>query len=341
MSHWLKITPKPPQVAIVGQVVDTETKRPLEGAQVKIVNMTAPENSVLNDKFVARLVTRAKLAALPKKMAEVLFPLLDNPESVGKIKFQAAQIILDYEGLVKTGLGAVPGMMTAIFQEEDKESTGENGNDRGSSGDEEKTDEEEKLEATLKKAESILDAHWQRVGQSDLVRRPDRTRTGADGFFYFADLPAGNYTLVASLPQLGSRYGAGTSKPLEVKTPDEDTLKTTVELPPTTLRGRIIDTDGKPIGMAEVRIQGSGERTFSSGGDESAPENEKGWYRLVGLEAGKVKIGEGKGQRTVLVSAQGYEPANEQPTSEEILLVQGVTKELDFRLKKISQQPSG
>ena len=63
-----------------------------------------------------------------------------------------------------------------------------------------------------------------------------------------------------------------------------------MDLPSTMLNGRItIQNTTDPVVMAEVRIQGIGERTFSDG---------DGQYLLAGLEIG---------QRTVVISAQGYQ----------------------------------
>jgi Carboxypeptidase regulatory-like domain len=125
--------------------------------------------------------------------------------------------------------------------------------------------------------------------------RPDRTRTATSGHFHFLDLPAGQYTLTASLPGAGSRYGtadvkARVSLSRSRSDPDKITLVTAdLALPPTTLKGQVTATDAKqPLLMAEVRIQGSGERSFSDA---------QGNYLLVGLEAGT---------RTVHVSARGY-----------------------------------
>ncbi len=42
-----------------------------------------------------------------------------------------------------------------------------------------------------------------------LAARPDHTRTAADGCFYFLDLPDGQYTVTASVPAVGRRYGTG------------------------------------------------------------------------------------------------------------------------------------
>jgi hypothetical protein len=64
-------------------------------------------------------------------------------------------------------------------------------------------------------------------------------------------------------------------------------------LPATTLKGQITKQDSTPIVMAEVRVKGSGERTFS---------DKQGQYRLTGLETG---------QRIVLVSAQGFQLASQ------------------------------
>lgn len=75
--------------------------------------------------------------------------------------------------------------------------------------------------------------------------------------------------------------------------------------------------DNQPV-MAEVRVVGSGEYTFSSVGGI-----DKGQYLLVGLE---------KGSRKVRVSASGYET----PPDEPVKLEQGVMIPKDFRLKRLS-----
>jgi len=128
-----------------------------------------------------------------------------------------------------------------------------------------------------------------------MIERPDRTQTATDGYFYFLDLPAGQYTLTASLPGSGSRYGtanmtANISLAPTPKEPQKITLTTvSLVLPPTTLKGQITAADTKqPVFLARVQVQGSGEQSFSDA---------LGNYLLSGLEVGT---------RTVLVSAQGY-----------------------------------
>jgi hypothetical protein len=129
-----------------------------------------------------------------------------------------------------------------------------------------------------------------------LARRPDRVRTAADGAFYFIDLPDGSYTLAASLPGSGTRYGtAQTTVNLSRNSEGNVNLATaTLALPATTISGQItgpaLDGEGAAsVAMAEIRILGSGERTFSDGSGE---------YRFTGVEAG---------ERIVRVSALGYQ----------------------------------
>jgi hypothetical protein len=128
-----------------------------------------------------------------------------------------------------------------------------------------------------------------------LPKRADQTQTAGDGLFYFLDLPAGDYTLIASQPGSGTRYGAAQTTAAVTHT-NGDINMTTVDLamPPTTLKGQITGPsldDGSvgPVLMAQVQVQGSGESTFS---------DSEGQYLLAGLETG---------QRTVRVSAQGYQ----------------------------------
>ncbi len=129
------------------------------------------------------------------------------------------------------------------------------------------------------------------AARAGLEQRPDRTRTAGDGHFHFLDLPAGNYTLKASLPEHGSRYGAAR---IDITVSHDDagtiTMATAdMRLSPTTIAGRISDkTTGEAIALALVRIQGSGERAFADA---------RGRYRLIGVEAGP---------RTLVVSARGY-----------------------------------
>ena len=139
-------------------------------------------------------------------------------------------------------------------------------------------------------------ARWQTMAE-----RPDRTWAAGDGHFHFLDLPNGDYTLVASLPGSGSRYGIA----------EEDA--TVFQLPPTTLKGTVttVTTEGAvPVTLAEVKVSGSGETAFS---------DNQGRYLLTGLE---------KGLRTILVDARGF-----QPTSQVVgLVAAGVEEILDVVL---------
>ncbi|MEJ2431071.1 MAG: carboxypeptidase-like regulatory domain-containing protein [Deltaproteobacteria bacterium] len=131
---------------------------------------------------------------------------------------------------------------------------------------------------------------WQRMAE-----RPDRTRTDPDGHFHFLDLPDGTYSLTATLPGSGSRYGAGQQGVTVTRDAEGHAAMASVEiaLPPTTVRGQITAPDTSPVIMAEIRIKGSGERVFSESG---------GQYLIAGVETGN---------RTVLVSAKGFQSASQ------------------------------
>jgi len=125
-----------------------------------------------------------------------------------------------------------------------------------------------------------------------MMERPDRIRTAADGHFHFMDFPDGQYTLTASLPGSGTRYGTAQNVVTVIRDAEGNITVAVADigLPSTMLKGRItIQNTADPVVMAEVRIQGIGERTFT---------DSDGQYLLAGLEIG---------QRTVVISAQGYQ----------------------------------
>lgn len=151
---------------------------------------------------------------------------------------------------------------------------------------------------------------WER-----LEERPDRTRSAADGHFHFLDLPAGDYTLAASVPAAGSRYGTATAQVTLTADGEGRPLLATADLTlqPTTVKGRIAGPDGtEPVGLAEVRVAGSGERTRSAG---------DGTYRLPGLE---------KGERSVIVAARGFQTP---PPQTVVLADAGAVVTLDLDLE--------
>ena len=153
-------------------------------------------------------------------------------------------------------------------------------------------------------------ARWQTMAE-----RPDRTWAAGDGHFHFLDLPNGDYTLVASLPGSGSRYGIAEEDATVSRGAGGNIMLATAafQLPPTTLKGTVttVTTEGAvPVTLAEVKVSGSGETAFS---------DNQGRYLLTGLE---------KGLRTILVDARGF-----QPTSQVVgLVAAGVEEILDVVL---------
>jgi hypothetical protein len=144
-----------------------------------------------------------------------------------------------------------------------------------------------------------------------MVERPDKTMTRTDGLFYFLDLPGGKYTLSASLPGSGKRYGSAQATVTHDAQGNLKVAMVSVALQPTTVKGKVTGPGHKNgVPMAEVRVKGSGERAFS---------DTQGHYVLAGIEPGK---------RTIIVFAQGYQPA-----SHPVLLGQpGALETLNFAL---------
>ncbi len=150
-----------------------------------------------------------------------------------------------------------------------------------------------------------------------MQKRPDRMCTQHDGHFHFMDLPDGQYTLQARMPGWGSRYAKGSCTVTVAHGPAGEIIiaQADMTLVPTCIRGQISAQDTTdPIALAEVRIKGSDQRTFS---------NESGDYCLACVETG---------ERTIIASAQGFEQ-----TSHTVLLNQpGQQGELDMVMKPVT-----
>ncbi len=161
--------------------------------------------------------------------------------------------------------------------------------------------------AKVQLLQALAGAQWE-----TMVERLDRTRTRAAGYFYFLDLPPGLYTLKASLPGAGSRYGETQVNATVVHDAAGNITKATANLalPATTLKGTVVDAGSEPVILAEARIVGSGEYDFT---------NENGEYLLASLE---------KGARTVQVSARGFQTA----TQAALLSAAGSQVTLNFNL---------
>lgn len=146
-----------------------------------------------------------------------------------------------------------------------------------------------------------------------MMERPDRTTTRNDGQFYFMDLPDGQYKLSAAHPSAGRRYGRAEQTVQVSQDGKKKKVGVELALAPTTVKGKIAGPGQKAgVAMAEVRVKGSGERTFS---------DVQGQYSLSGLEPGK---------RTVTVVAQGYGIASQAINVPE----PGALETLDFKLAR-------
>lgn len=142
--------------------------------------------------------------------------------------------------------------------------------------------------------------------------RPDQVFTAGDGHFHFMDLPNGQYTLTVSLPGAGTSYGSAQAQATVSRNAQgKITMAVSdIALPPTAIKGKVTGPGNVNVVMAKVRLQGSGEQTFSDG---------QGRYLLAGLETGN---------RTVLVSAQGFRSLSRPVT----LNNAGAVQTLDFAL---------
>jgi hypothetical protein len=151
----------------------------------------------------------------------------------------------------------------------------------------------EKFRAILSLKALQYGSKWEKMSE-----RPDRKITRNDGYFYFTNLPPGEYLLEASLPTSPTRYNevrkeAQVSSLINGRIP---TMMADIVLSPTGIKGKITDANDpkKVITNAKVQIQDSGDNTIS---------DQQGNYRLIELESPK----SGERNITMIVSATGYQ----------------------------------
>jgi hypothetical protein len=114
---------------------------------------------------------------------------------------------------------------------------------------------------------------------------PERIATDGNGAFRWLDLPAGTYTLRASLSD--PRYAAVTAI---ASVPADRPASAEIPLAPTAIKGTInADQPAGPLAMARVRMLDSGEFTFSAA---------DGGFTLSPVEPGTARV--------IELTAQGY-----------------------------------
>jgi hypothetical protein len=125
-------------------------------------------------------------------------------------------------------------------------------------------------------------------GWDSLTVRADRALSSDDGRFCFIDLPDGSYTVTAEWIAQGNRYGIATTTATVARDGDGTVKRAAVDLvlPPTRVTGKV-DAKAVAVPMAEVRLKGGSESTFTDG---------QGLYVLSAIEPG---------QRIVRVQADG------------------------------------
>jgi hypothetical protein len=142
-----------------------------------------------------------------------------------------------------------------------------------------------------------------------MEERPDRVLSAADGRFLLVDLPAGRYSLVATLPDGGTRYGeAHATARVSNDTPEVSSVD--LALPPTTLAGTVKGPGSAPVALARVTVEGSGESTLT---------DDSGAFTLAGLETGA---------RNIRAEGRGFDPT----TRRVKIATPGAKKTADLRL---------
>lgn len=115
----------------------------------------------------------------------------------------------------------------------------------------------------------------------------------ASGRFAFLDLPSGTYAVSASDPGGGRRRGTagGKAKVTRSRAGDVRLAWVELQLPATTISGKVTGSGGRPVALASVHVVGGTERAYTDA---------QGRYTLAGVEAGA---------RRLRVRARGHEVA--------------------------------
>ena len=152
-----------------------------------------------------------------------------------------------------------------------------------------------------------------------LRSRPDRVFTAPDGHFHFMDLPDGEYTLEAVFPEAMRRYGSVRQTVTVSRTPGGNIHMAVADmvLPSSAIHGKVVrQGTTTPVGLAEVRVIGSGEVTHT---------NNAGEYCLSGLETSATS------HRPLSISATGYQDK----TANVLLAAPGDEVTLDIELTPV------
>ncbi|MCI0589760.1 MAG: carboxypeptidase-like regulatory domain-containing protein, partial [Planctomycetes bacterium] len=179
---------------------------------------------------------------------------------------------------------------------------------------------------------SVSVAPGSRAGDAaELLRDELNARTGADGSFAVANVPAGTATLLVSAPSSRESGKASASRQRSIEVPDAPELVLDVNLSGGAIAGRVVRaSDGKPLPDVSVGTFPSGlSASWVPKGYGWAHTNEAGEFRIADLEPGLylVRAGGGIGK-----FASGKDEAFAGETRDGVEVREGEEVALDFAL---------
>ncbi len=130
-------------------------------------------------------------------------------------------------------------------------------------------------------------------GETTLHRREGDTRSDEHGLWSFAGLPAGEHRLVVTDP--GSRLVPG-DRTLVLRGDERLDNVDFVLATGITMRSRVLDPAGRPLGGAQVYLKELGSNTLTDA-DQVARSGDDGFFEVSGLQPGRLRIS---------ISLEGY-----------------------------------